>query len=170
MGYFSVDIVIVVYQRESIILPSTVSSQTSCLRLQLIDKHAPQVSHSKKHVCRPNLSKTVKGVIGSFFPNSYASFIAVAIRLQMHEIKTKQIKDICLFHSYPYFCKLNLDQKRLQQCLEYFIVNLGNACFCFKIKPQSPHSYFLSLFTSVKSDWLRYCITFKCYVSGSRTV
>lgn len=132
MWYFSVDIVIVVYQRENVILPSNVSSQTSCLRLQLIDKHAPQVSHSKKHFCRPNLSKIVEGAIGSFFPNSYASFIAVAIGLQMHEIKTKQIKDIRLFHSYPFFfCILNFDPKRLQQCLEYFIVNLGNACFCF---------------------------------------
>lgn len=115
MGYFSVDIFIVVYQRESAILPSTVQLTTQLLAV-VVNRQTRAVGLTFQETLLP--PEFVKGVIGSFFPNSYVSFIAVAIGLQMHEIKTKQIKDIRLFHSYPFFLgKLNLDQKRLQQCL-----------------------------------------------------
>lgn len=103
MGYFSVDIFIVVYQRESAILPSTVQLTNQLLAV-VVNRQTRAVGLTfQETLLPPEFVSTVKGVIGSFLPNSYVSFIAVAIGLQMYEIKTKQIKDIRLFHSYPFF-------------------------------------------------------------------
>lgn len=97
MWYFSVDIVIVVYQKESDILPSIVQLTNQLLAV-VVNRQTRAVGLTfQETLLPPEFGSNRERVIWSFFPNSYASFIAVAIGLQMHEIKTKQIKDIRLF-------------------------------------------------------------------------